>query len=210
MNSLVVGIAGGSGSGKSTLARHVAAAMSPVRVVMLDMDAYYRNFTHLSDEERRRLNWDHPDAFDLELLARHIGDLAVGRSIDKPVYDFVRHLRKRETVAVHPAPAIIIDGILLLADSRVRELCDVRVFVDADADVRLMRRIRRDMHERGRPIDEILEQYETTVRPMHEEFVEPSKRYADLIVPHARDNVLAVEMIVAKIQECLRPDDAVQ
>ena len=209
MRSLVIGIAGGSGSGKSTLARNVAAA-SPVAVVTLDMDGYYRNFTHLSDEERRRVNWDHPDAFDLELLARHIGELAAGHRIDKPVYDFVRHLRACDTVPVDPAPVIIVDGILLLADARVRDLCDIKVFVEADADIRLMRRIRRDIRERGRPIDEILEQYETTVRPMHLEFVEPSKRYADLIVPHATDNVFAVDMIVDKIQNSLHAEGALQ
>ena len=209
MRSLVIGIAGGSGSGKSTLARNVAAA-SPVAVVTLDMDGYYRNFTHLSDEERRRVNWDHPDAFDLELLARHIGELAAGHRIDKPVYDFVRHLRACDTVPVDPAPVIIVDGILLLADARVRDLCDIKVFVEADADIRLMRRIRRDIRERGRPIDEILEQYETTVRPMHVEFVEPSKRYADLIVPHATDNVFAVDMIVDKIQNSLHAEGALQ
>lgn len=209
MRSLVIGIAGGSGSGKSTLARNVAAA-SPVPVVTLDMDGYYRNFSHLSDEERRRVNWDHPDAFDLELLARHLGELAAGHRIDKPVYDFVRHLRMCDTVPVDPAPVIIVDGILLLADARVRDLCDIKVFVDADADIRLMRRIRRDTRERGRPIDEILEQYETTVRPMHVELVEPSKRYADLIVPHATDNVFAVDMIVAKIQDSLHAEGALQ
>lgn len=209
MKSLVIGIAGGSGSGKSTLARNVAAA-SPVPVVTLDMDGYYRNFTHLSDEERQRANWDHPDAFDLDLLARHLRELAAGHRIDKPVYDFVRHLRAYDTVSVDPARVVIVDGILLLADARVRDLCDIKVFVDADADVRLMRRIRRDIRERGRPIDEILEQYATTVRPMHLEFVEPSKRYADLIVPHATDNVFAVERIVAKIQDSLHAEGALQ
>lgn len=209
MRSLVIGIAGGSGSGKSTLARNVATA-SPVPVVTLDMDGYYRNFTHLSDEERRRVNWDHPDASDLDLLVRHIGELAAGHRIDKPLYDFVRHLRECETISVDPAPVIIVDGILLLADARVRDLCDIKVFVDADADIRLARRIRRDIRERGRPIDEILWQYETTVRPMHLEFVEPSKRYADLIVPHATDNVFAVDMIVAKIQDFVHAEGALQ
>lgn len=209
MRSLVIGIAGGSGSGKSTLARNVATA-SPVPVVTLDMDGYYRNFTHLSDEERRRVNWDHPDASDLDLLVRHIGELAAGHRIDKPVYDFVRHLRECETISVDPAPVIIVDGILLLADARVRDRCDIKVFVDADADIRLARRIRRDIRERGRPIDEILWQYETTVRPMHLEFVEPSKRYADLIVPHATDNVFAVDMIVAKIQDFVHAEGALQ
>jgi len=203
MRSLVIGIAGGSGSGKSTLARQVAAAMRPASVVLLDMDGYYRNLTHLTDEERRHVNWDHPDAFDLELLARQLGELASGRRIDKPVYDFVRHARTSDTVSLTPAAVTIIEGILLFVDAHIRDLCAVKVFVDADADIRLIRRIRRDRRERGRPVEEILDQYEQTVRPMHLEFVEPSKRYADLIVPHATDNVLAVEMIVAKVRECL-------
>jgi len=208
MKALIVGIAGGSGSGKSTLARHVGAAMSPLSAVTLDMDGYYRNFSHLSDEARQRVNWDHPDAFDLDLLAQQLAELAAGHRVEKPVYDFVRHLRARDSVSVDPAAVTIVDGILLLADARVRDLCDVKVFVEADADIRLMRRIHRDMRERGRPIDEILEQYETTVRPMHAEFVEPSKRYADLIVPHATDNVFAVDMIVAKIQDSLHAEGA--
>jgi uridine kinase len=203
MRSLVVGITGGSGSGKSTLAQHIAAALAPVSVVLLDMDGYYRNFTDLSDDERRRVNWDHPDAFDLDLLAHDLGGLAQGRRIDKPVYDFVRHVRARDTVALDPARVTIVEGILLFADERIRDLCDVKVFVDAEADVCLARRIQRDTRERGRPVEEILQQYETTVRPMYLEFVEPSKRHADLIVPHATDNVPAVEMIVAKIRDCL-------
>lgn len=199
MKSLVIGIAGGSGSGKSTVARNVAAALSDASVAFIDMDGYYVDHAHLPMEERKRVNWDHPNAFDWDHLVAQLGLLASGSAIDKPVYDFVSHVRNTETVCVHPADVIVVDGILLFVDARVRELCDVKVFVDADADVRLIRRIRRDMAKRGRPLAEILEQYLETVQPMHLEFVEPSKRYADVIVPRGGHNPVAIEMIVAKI-----------
>jgi uridine kinase len=167
------------------------------------MDAYYRNLTNLSAEERKHVNWDHPDTFDLDLFISQMSALAEGRTIEKPVYDFVTHARRQETERVEPADVIVIDGILLFADRRVRELCDVKVYVDADADIRLIRRIERDLVARGRPLEEILTQYLTTVRPMHLEFVEPSKRWADVIVPQGGHNVVAIEMILAKIQRQL-------
>jgi len=200
MKPFIIGIAGGSGSGKSTVARNVAQALRTETVAFIDMDAYYKNYTELSLDERRRINWDHPDAFDWELLVGQLARLAAGESIDKPVYDFVTHLRTDRTVVIPPAQVVVIDGILLFSDERVRELCDVKVFVDADADIRLIRRIRRDINKRGRPLDEIIEQYLTTVQPMHLQFVEPSKRYADVIVPRGGHNAVAIEMIVAKIQ----------
>jgi uridine kinase len=200
---LVIGIAGGSGSGKSAFARRVAEALTSASVAFIDMDAYYRNFAHLPMDERRCINWDHPDAFDHELLADHLARLSAGESVEKPVYDFATHTRSPMTTTVPPADVIVIDGILLFADERVRELCDVKVFVDADADVRLIRRIRRDMKKRGRPLDDILDQYISTVQPMHLQFVEPSKRYADVIVPRGGKNEVAIEMIVAKIQRRL-------
>jgi uridine kinase len=201
---LIIGIAGGTGSGKSTVARRVADALRATSsVAFLDMDAYYRSFGHLSLDERRHVNWDHPDALDIDLLVAHLGELAVGRAVEKPVYDFVAHLRTAETVPVAPTDVVVVDGILLFADERARELCDVKVFVDADADVRLIRRIRRDMAVRGRPLEEILNQYLTTVRPMHLQFVEPSKRYADVIVPRGGHNAVAVEMIVGQIHRRL-------
>lgn len=200
---LVIGVAGGTGSGKSTVARRVADALGSRSVAFLDMDAYYRNLTHLSLDERRRVNWDHPDAFDLELLLEHLRSLMAGEPVEKPVYDFVTHARSGRTVRVEPGAVIVLDGILLFVDTRVRELCDVKVYVDADADIRLVRRVRRDMRLRGRPLDEILDQYLSTVRPMHLEFVEPSKRYADVIVPRGGHNEVAIEMIVARIQRRL-------
>ena len=202
---LVIGIAGGTGSGKSTVARRVADALrTTASVAFIDMDAYYRSFAHLALDERRLVNWDHPDALDMDLFVAHLAELAAGRAIEKPVYDFVAHLRRPEAVPVEPTDVVVVDGILLFADARVRDLCDVKVFVDADADVRLIRRIRRDMAARGRPLEEILSQYLSTVRPMHLQFVEPSKRYADVIVPRGGHNAVAVEMIVAKIHRRLR------
>jgi uridine kinase len=204
MKPLVIGIAGGSGSGKSTVARNVAAALGGASVAFIDMDGYYLDHRHLPLAERRKVNWDHPNAFDWELLVSQLGQLADARAIDKPTYDFVQHARSTEVVRIPPADVIVVDGILLFVDARVRELCDVKVFVDADADVRLIRRIRRDMSKRGRPLGEILEQYLCTVQPMHLEFVEPSKRYADVIVPRGGKNSIAIEMIVAKIARRLQ------
>ena len=199
MKPLVIGIAGGTGSGKSTVARNVAQALSTSSIAFIDMDAYYRNFAHVPLEERRQINWDHPDAFDWELLLEQLSALVRGEAIDKPVYDFVSHTRSGKTVRIPAAEVVVIDGILLFTDARVRELCDVKVFVDADADIRLIRRIRRDVAKRGRTLDDVIDQYLTTVQPMHLQFVEPSKRYADVIVPRGGHNPVAVEMIVAKI-----------
>ncbi len=200
---LIIGIAGGSGSGKSTVAKNVADNLGALSVAFIDMDAYYRNFTELSLDERRHLNWDHPDAFDYDLLNDHISRLANREAIDKPVYDFVTHLRSAATAHVDPSDVIVIDGILLFVDERIRNLCDVKVFVDADADIRLIRRIQRDLSSRGRPLGEVIDQYLSTVQPMHLQFVEPSKRYADIIVPRGGHNSIAIEMIVAKIRQRL-------
>jgi uridine kinase len=200
---LIIGIAGGTGSGKSTVARNLAKALSTSSVAFIDMDGYYRNFAHLQLEERRQINWDHPDAFDWDLLVVQLGALVSGQSIEKPVYDFVSHTRSAQTVRVPAAEVVVIDGFLLFVDARVRDLCDVKVFVDADADIRLVRRIRRDVTKRGRSLDDVIDQYLTTVQPMHLQFVEPSKRYADVIVPRGGHNPVAIEMIVAKIDRRL-------
>lgn len=203
MNPLLIGIAGGSGSGKSTVARRVADALTGSRVAFVDMDAYYRDHPHHSMDERRRINWDHPDAFDLDLLAEHVGALRRGAAIDKPVYDFVTHRRSATVVRIESADVVVLDGILLLVDERVRAACDVKVYVDTDPDIRLVRRIRRDMAVRGRPLEEILDQYLTTVQPMHQQFVEPSKRHADLIIPHGGENVVATDLLVSMIRRRL-------
>lgn len=199
----MIGIAGGSGSGKSTVARNVAELLTTSSVAFIDMDAYYKNFSNLPFEERRKLNWDHPDAFDFDLLCQHLTALSQRQPIEKPEYDFVTHLRRSEHTRIEPADVVVIDGILLFVDERVRDLCDVKVFVDADADIRLIRRLERDTHARGRPLDDVIEQYLSTVQPMHLQFVEPSKRYADVIVPRGGHNAIAIEMIVAKIQRRL-------
>jgi uridine kinase len=197
---LLIGIAGGSGSGKSTVARNVAQALGAGAMAAIDMDGYYRNFAHLPLDDRKAINWDHPDAFDWDLFIDHLTRLSQREAIEKPLYDFVTHTRRAETLRVDPSDVIVVDGILLFVDARVRALCEVKVFVDADPDIRLIRRIKRDMAKRGRPLEEILEQYVTTVQPMHLQFVEPSKRYADVIIPRGGHNPVAVQMIVAKIQ----------
>jgi uridine kinase len=204
MRSLIVGVAGGSGSGKSTVARKVAELLTDVAVAQVSMDAYYRNMSHLTFDERKRLNWDHPDVIDMELLGDQLEALAGGAAVERPVYDFTTHLRAPRTERVPNADVVLVDGILLFWNSRVRALCELKVFVDVEADIRLIRRIRRDMRVRGRQLTDILEQYLDTVRPMHEEFVEPTKQFADIIVPHGGRNEVAIEMIAARIQERLR------
>lgn len=199
MRPLIIGIAGGSGSGKTTVARRVAESLSGAQCAFLDMDAYYRDHQALSHDELRQLNWDHPDAFDLDLLETQLQRLACGEAIEKPVYDFVRHRRGDTPERVEPADVIVIDGILLLVDERIRAHLDIKVFVDTDADIRLIRRLRRDMAIRGRPLEEILDQYLTTVQPMHLQFVEPSKRYADLVIPRGGDNAVAIDLLIAAI-----------
>jgi uridine kinase len=204
MPPLMVGVAGGSGSGKTTVARKVAERLTDISVASVSMDAYYRNMTHLTFDERRQLNWDHPDVVDIELLADQLEALAGGAAIDKPVYDFVAHLRTGRTEAVAGADVVIADGILLYWNARVRALFDMKIYVDVEADIRLIRRIGRDMRVRGRQLRDILDQYMSTVRPMHEEFVEPTKQYADIIVPHGGENEVAIEMIAARIQDRVR------
>lgn len=204
--TLIVGIAGGSGSGKSTVAREIARGIGAGSVAVLDMDAYYRDLSHLTDEERREVNWDHPDSLDLDVLAGDLERLSRGEPIDKPRYDFVSHRRREHADRVDPCSVIVAEGILLFVDRRVREACDIKVFVDADADLRLIRRLQRDMLERGRPFDEILRQYLTTVRPMHLEFVEPSKRYADVIIPQGGHNAVAIGMLVSTIRAKLESE----
>ncbi|MEP6763729.1 MAG: uridine kinase [Gemmatimonadaceae bacterium] len=199
MKPLIIGIAGGTGSGKSTVARRVAEALPEASVAFIEMDAYYRNFTDLSTAEKEHLNWDHPDAFDVDFLTDQLSALARGEAIDAPIYEFGTHSRSTETRRVRAADVVVVDGFLLLAEERVRDHCDVKVFVDADADIRLIRRIKRDMAKRGRSLESVLDQYLTTVQPMHLQFVEPSKRYADIIVPRGGQNLVAIEMIVAKI-----------
>lgn len=198
-NPLFIGIAGGTGSGKTTVARAISAALGDDHCAVIDHDAYYRDLAHVPFEQRVKVNFDHPEALENELLARDLDRLRGGETIAKPVYDFSQHIRSTETVAIAPRPVIVVEGILVLAVPSLRKRLDVKIFVDTDSDVRLMRRIRRDMRERGRDFDDIRHQYYGTVRPMHLQFVEPSRRHADLIIPEGGDNRVAIGMVVRSL-----------
>ena len=200
---VVLGIAGGSGSGKTTVLNHIIREFGSDPIAILDHDAYYRDLSHLSPEKRARFNFDHPDALETQLMCEHLDRLIEGEAIEKPVYDFTTHTRQEETETVESRPVIIIEGILVLAEASLEERMDIKIYVDAADDIRLMRRIRRDMQERERSIEGILRQYERTVRPMHLEFVEPSKREADIIIPRGGHNQVAIQMVMSRIQELL-------
>jgi uridine kinase len=208
MTPVTLAVAGGTGSGKTTVARAILEAAGPDRIAFLAQDHYYRDIDWSGPEEIAAHNFDHPDALDTALLVEQLGALKAGRAIERPVYDFVRHRRTRESVRVEPRPVILIEGILLFAEPALRALLDFKVFVDTDPDVRLVRRIRRDLAERGREIGDVLRQYMTTVRPMHLEFVEPSKRWADLIVPEGGENKVALEMVIARVEQLLARAEA--
>ncbi|MGI5864159.1 MAG: uridine kinase [Myxococcales bacterium] len=200
---LVVGIAGGTASGKTTVARKICDRLKDCRLSLIDQDSYYRDLSDMSFEERLLVNFDHPDAFDTELLVEHIRALKAGRAVQKPKYSFVNCVREAETVPVEPSDAIIIEGILVLGIEAIRKELDVRIFVDADGDVRIVRRLTRDIKERGRDFDAIVSQYFKSVRPMHYGFVEPSKRWADIIIPHGGNNDVSIDMVVGAIRQRL-------
>ncbi len=199
---LTLGIAGGTGSGKTTIANAVVEALGG-SCVRLDHDSYYLDQGHLPLEERREINFDHPDALDNALLAQHLEALHRAEPVEKPIYDFVNHVRLDEATRLEPAPVIVVEGILTLAIPMLRDRFDVRIFVDTDADIRLMRRIRRDLEQRGREFADIRQQYYSTVRPMHMAFVEPSKRYANLIIPEGGENRIAIDFVIARIRHYL-------
>ncbi|MDQ3327043.1 MAG: uridine kinase [Chloroflexota bacterium] len=200
---VVVGIAGGSGSGKTTLVEAIVSGMALGTVVRLEQDAYYRERPELSFTQRETINYDHPDALDNGLLVEHVSALVRGSAIDKPVYDFTLHRRTAERQRVASAPVVLVDGILVLECAALRELLDLKLFVETDSDVRLIRRIERDLRERGRTLDSVVAQYLETVRPMHLQFVEPSKRYADVIIPEGGLNAAAAGMVVARLHALL-------
>jgi uridine kinase len=204
---VIIGIAGGSGSGKTTVLRRIVGALDSDRIAVLDHDAYYEDLSHLPPDERSSFNFDHPDALETDLLRRHLDRLVQGQAIEKPVYDFTTHTRADETETVEPCSVIILEGILILAEPILEEVMDIKIYVDAADDIRLMRRIRRDIQERDRSIEGVLHQYERTVRPMHLEFVEPSKRNADVIIPRGGHNHVAIEMVLARIETLLSGDD---
>jgi len=200
ISPLILGIAGGSGSGKSTIARSILAALPAGTGVLLEQDHYYRSQGHLPYEEREQVNYDHPDALELDLLMEHIDALRTGRSIVRPTYDFGLHDRAPVGEPLAPAPVLVVEGILVLADERLRARLHVKVFVDTDADIRLMRRIRRDLEHRGRTFAQVRKQYYETVRPMHLAFVEPTKRFADIIVPEGGQNRVALDLILSHVR----------
>jgi uridine kinase len=204
MASTVIGVAGGSGSGKTTVAARVIEALGPTRACVIQCDRYYREHPSLTFEERSALNFDHPGALDMALLVEHVGALKAGRAIDAPVYDFSLHARRTECDRLTPHDAVIVEGILALADDALRDLLDLKIFVDTDADVRFIRRLSRDMHERGRTPQSVIDQYVSTVRPMHLAFVEPTKRYADMIVAEGGYNDVAIETLLARIGGLVR------
>lgn len=199
MKPVIIGIAGGTGSGKSTIANKLIETFKENETSILRHDNYYRGQAHLPPSERENVNYDHPDAFESDLLCRHLEDLKEGRTIEMPVYDFTTHTRSDQVVEVHPAPVIIIEGILIFSEPDLCDQMDIKVFVDTDADVRILRRMTRDVSERGRSLESVINQYLGTVKPMHEQFVEPSKRKADIIIPEGGENKVALEMLVHKI-----------
>ena len=198
--TLVIGVAGGSGSGKTTVVRRIVESIGHDQVTVLEHDRYYRDRNDLRLEERASLNYDHPDSLETDLLVRHVEALRAGHTVDVPVYDFARHARRPDTHPVVPRRAIIVEGILIYTDASLRRLMDVKVFVDTDDDTRFIRRLQRDISERGRTVPSVIEQYLGTVKPMHLEFVEPSKRYADIIVPQGGHNAVAIDMLMTLIR----------
>ncbi|HVR99146.1 MAG TPA: uridine kinase [Thermoanaerobaculia bacterium] len=199
----VLGVAGGSGSGKTTVARSILDAVGQERIAFLEQDSYYRDIEWQSEAELLHHNFDHPGALDNDLLVSHVAALKAGHAIEVPIYDFVRHRRTPRTRRVEPRPVVLLEGILIFAEPALRDLLDFKVFVDTDSDIRLIRRLRRDMSERGRTVQDVLRQYLETVRPMHQEFVEPSKRWADVIIPEGGENRVALEMVVARVEQLL-------
>jgi uridine kinase len=204
MRPLSIGVCGGTGSGKTTVTRALVSAVGAENVAFLPEDAYYKEFGHLSVGERAKINWDHPDSIESELLIEHIACLLAGGAVERPEYDFRTYTRLDKAQHVEVRPVIIVEGILILAERGLRDLLDIKVFVDTDADIRFIRRLQRDVTERDRSVPSIIEQYLATVRPMHLEFVEPSKRYADLIIPQGGYNKVAVEMLVARVRAALQ------
>lgn len=200
---IVIGVTGGSGSGKTSVSRAIFNHFPNHSIMMLEQDSYYKDQSHLSFEERLATNYDHPFAFDTDLLIEHLTQLLNYQPIEKPVYDYVEHTRSSDIIVQEPKEVIILEGILILEDSRLRELMDIKLYVDTDDDMRIIRRIKRDMEERGRTLDSVIEQYLTVVKPMYHQFIEPTKRYADVIVPEGGENHVAIDLITTKVASIL-------
>ncbi len=206
---MIIGICGGTGSGKTTIARKIVETVGAKKVVLIEQDSYYRNLADMPLDERHQANFDHPDAIDSDLLVNHIKRLKAGDPVEMPIYDMVTHTRREETETIKPKPVVIVEGILIFAEPRLLDLLDFRVYVDTPDDIRLMRRMKRDITERGRTFERTLEQYERTIRPMHFEFVEPSKRHADIIIPEGSQTGISVEFLCSMVRERLRDEEKV-
>ena len=206
MEPIIIGVAGGTGSGKTTVASRILERVGTEHITYIAHDAYYRDLGHLPERLRAQVNFDHPDALETELLVEHLKELRQGRPVEIPIYDFTTHTRTERTERVDIAPVVIVEGILVFVEPELRELFDVKIYIDTDADVRFIRRLRRDLEERGRSVESVCEQYLSTVRPMHLEFVEPSKRYADVIIPEGGFNEVAIEMVAARLKGMLLED----
>ncbi|MCK1996503.1 uridine kinase [Paenisporosarcina quisquiliarum] len=203
---LIIGITGGSGSGKTSVTNAISEVFKDHSVVVIQQDFYYKDQSHLKFEERLNTNYDHPLAFDNDLLLEHIHNLLDNKAIEKPVYDYAKHTRSSETIKIEPKDVIILEGILVLEDERLRNMMNIKLFVDTDADLRIIRRILRDINERGRTVDSVVDQYLNVVRPMHNQFIEPTKRYADVIIPEGGQNEVAIDLMVTKIKTILETD----
>lgn len=202
--TLVIGVAGGSGSGKTTVSNAILDRVGRNRIAVLPHDAYYRDLSHLSFEQRVEVNFDHPDAFDADLYLKQVDALCAGQAVAMPQYDFAHYVRLPDTTMIQPQPVLLLEGILIFADAALRQRMSIKLFVDTESDLRLIRRIQRDISSRGRSVNSVIAQYMRTVRPMHLEFVEPSKRYADIIIPHGGRNQIAIDMVVARIERMLQ------
>ncbi len=198
---IIIGIAGGTGSGKTTVVTKIAKKLPKENVTILPQDAYYRNNAQLTFEERTKINYDHPNSIDFDLLLKHIGQLKKGKSVDQPIYSYITHSRSDDYKVVHPKEILIVEGILVFTNELLRNMCDIKIFVHTDADDRLIRRIRRDISERGRDISEVLNRYEKTLKPMHNQFIEPTMKYADMIIPVGGENKVAIDVLVSMIKE---------
>lgn len=201
---LVIGIAGGTGSGKTTVVQQIMNELPSEEVGIISQDSYYKQTNGLTYEDRARINFDHPNAIDFELLTQHLAELKAGRNVEQPVYSFITHNRTSDTVITHPRKVMIVEGILILSDARLRDMFDIKIFVHADPDERLIRRMKRDIAERGRDMEEVLNRYQNTLKPMHEQFIEPTKAHADIIIPHDRYNTVAIDVVRAVIHQRIK------
>lgn len=203
---LIIGIAGGTGSGKTTVVNMIVDQLQHKEVSVISQDSYYRDTSHLTYDERTKINFDHPQSIDFDLLVKHLKTLREGKSIEQPIYSFVKHNRTGETITTSPKSVMIVEGILLLTNPELRDLFDIKIYVHTDSDERLIRRVKRDIHERGRDIQEVLDRYQNTLKPMHQQFIEPSKEFADIIIPYNRHNFVAVDIVQKIIRQQLKEE----